>query len=421
MTGNNAGQNGWQKAETKLSKTTVPQQFKFLWKISLGTPARASHIFSEPLLASRLINGQGFKDFVYVASSDTVYGVDSELGDLLWKKQYTLKASATGCGPSVGIVTEPPAVINFNARRAPGTPAPAQAAPLAAGARRLGVPAGGGGFGLKGIYALTSDGLLHEQVLTTGADFAPPVKVLPAAGSPTDLNIQGKTIYAASTRACGSVPTGAFAVDMTTTDYSVARFDSSKTAPLSITGPVVAQDGTAYLVTGPGKADATAHANSVVALAKDMSIKDWYTPATGTGSLGAVSPVLFQFKARQLLVAPGKDGAFVLLDAAALGGPDHQTPLSETPPSLETRRQAHLGWPRHVAGCRRRHLGLRVHLRGRFHPQPEGLHSSRRYRCLQGRRCRRQARLDAHLDFRGHAQPLPRAPCEWRPRHARRR
>ena len=78
-------------------------------------------------------------------------------------------------------------MINFRARRRPpGTPRPPDPPIAKASERRLGVSPGGGYFGFKGIYVLTPDGMLHEQVMTTGADFAPPVKFLPA---PTEAHL----------------------------------------------------------------------------------------------------------------------------------------------------------------------------------------------------------------------------------------
>lgn len=340
MTGNTADQSGWQKAERKLTPESVPSQFKFLWKISLGTPAKASQTYGEPLLISRTINAQGFKDFVYVTSSDTLYAVDSELGSLLWKKEYALHK--TSCGePSVNIIMEPAAVINFNARRAPGSTPPSPAPLLQPNERRLGVAAGGGGFGLKGVYALTSDGMLHEQVVTTGVDFAPEIKFLPAAASASALNIAGKTIYAASPTACGSVPAGVWAVNMTSADYPVAHYDMPKGASLTSTGPVLGSDGTVYVVTGAGPSSPSAdfHANSILALGSDLKVKDWYTPS---GVASTLNPIVLSYKGRQLVAAGGKGGSLVLLDAASLGGADHHTPLSETP--TLTKGAAKHGW-----------------------------------------------------------------------------
>jgi len=323
MVGNSADQSGWQKAEKKLTVENASSKFQFLWKIDLGTPAKASQTFSEPLLVSRTINAQGFKDFVYVTSSDTLYAVDSELGTLLWKKEFSIPKSACGAS-SVKMILEPPAVINFNARRAPGSPPPPPVPLLQPSERRLGAAAGGGGFGLKPIYALTSDGMLHGQVVTTGADYAPAVKFLPAAASASALNITGKTIYAATETACGAVPSGVWAVNMTTADYPVAHADMPKGAALAGTGPVLGPDGTAYVATGAGPEGGGFHPNSLVALGPDLKVKDWYTGAS------SMNPAIVTYKGKQLVIAGGKDGSLVVLDATSLGGADHKTPLSDT-------------------------------------------------------------------------------------------
>src|ERR1700744_139526 len=83
-----AEHSGWQNAETKLSKDTVAGQFKFLWKIKLENKAKGPASFSEPLLAPRLINAEGFKDLVIWGGRDTVYAVDSELGTMVWQRHF---------------------------------------------------------------------------------------------------------------------------------------------------------------------------------------------------------------------------------------------------------------------------------------------------------------------------------------------
>jgi hypothetical protein len=339
LTGSNSGQSGWQKGTSKLAPDTVAANFKFLWKIKLGQPSKGAPSFNEPLLAGRLINAQGFKDMVYWSSEDTLYAVDSELGNLLWKKEYKSDAPAAGpgCGATrLGVLMEPPQVINFAARRRrpPGTPRPPDPPPAAPSARRLGLAPGGGYFGLKGIYVLTNDGMLHEQVITTGADFAPPVRFLPAANGDTyGLNFSSHMIFATAGRGCGSVSNGVWAIDLSLASYPVASYATQTVKPLSLTGPVLDSEGTSFIVIGPGTSDvgAEVHAASVVAIGKDMKVKDWYTPQGGMASYQSVSPMLFDYKEKHLVVAPGKDGSIALLDAASLGGADHQTPLFETP------------------------------------------------------------------------------------------
>ncbi len=339
VTGADPAQSGWQKSESQLTAENAGTKVKFLWKIKLGQPSKDAHDFSEPLLAGRLINAQGFKDFVYWSSADTLYAVDSELGTLIWKKQFPTTAPTPGAGCSssrLNLFIEPPQVINFHARRrGPNAPKPVEQPAAQANERKLGVAPGGGYFGLKGIYVLTADGMLHEQVMNTGADFAPPVRLLPAANSsPYGMNILGKEVYAATGRGCGGVANGIWSLDMASPDYHVTSLSTPGSRPLALTGPVLSPDGIAFFVTGNGASDPASgvNAGSVIALSKDLKVQDWYTPDVGMGNYESVSPVIFVHKDKQLVVAPGKDGSIALLDAASLGGPDHHTPLFETAP-----------------------------------------------------------------------------------------
>jgi hypothetical protein len=331
---NDEEHSGWQTAETKLSKETVAGQFKFLWKIKLENKAKAGESFSEPLLAPGLINAQGFKDLVIWGGKDTVYAVDSELGTMVWQKHFDLPAATGACGSShLAILIEPPHLINFNARRAPGAVPPPQPPPLAAGARRLGGSAGGGGFGFRGLYILTPDGSLHEQVLSTGGDFAPAVKFLPmAAALSNGLNIEGSVLYAVTNHGCESAPNALWAIDLAGADYPVASYQSGGLKLQAPIGPTLADD-VAYVVTGSGTATVAdqAYPNSIVALTgKDLKVKDWYTPAGEQNQLQNVAPVAFTYMQQELLAGPGGQGRLVLLDRKSLGGTDHHTPMFET-------------------------------------------------------------------------------------------
>lgn len=327
---NNMEHSGWQKAETSMTKESLSGKFKFLWKLQLGSaPAKDSESYSEPLLYLRLINSKGFKDFALWADGQTLYAVDSELGRMLWTKHFD--AAPSPCGTSnLSIVAEAPLVINFRARRAPGAPRPKPEPLMKASERRIGASPGGGGFGLKGIFALTSDGYLHEQVITTGVDFAPPVKFVPGAiGVPMGLSLNGKTMFTATKAGCGGAKNAVWALDMDSAQYPVASYETGSIAPLVAMGPTISGN-VAYIVTGSGSSGqgSDIHDNSIVALGPDAKVKDWYTSG---GHLQNVTPVAFTQNGKNLLVAPGKDGSYVVLDTASLGGSDHKTPLAETP------------------------------------------------------------------------------------------
>jgi hypothetical protein len=336
----------WQKAETEITTETVGKDFKFLWKLKLGSGSAKASSFSEPILFPGLITGRGFKDLALWADASTLYGVDSELGTLVWQKDFKPARQACG-GSNIQVVAEAPQVIHFGgpkpATRRPATPPPPDE-PLAPSARRVGGAAGGGYFGLRGVYVLTGDGYLHEQIMATGLDYAPPVKFFPApGGSSFGLNINDKIVYTAAGSGCKNVADAIWSVDLNTPDYTVSSYKAQKLSVAGLTGPAIGQDGTAYIMTGAGPDDPAAglYANSVVALnAKDLKVKDWYTPSDAAKSKTInATPVVFTLKDKELIAAPGKDGTLVLLDSASLGGADHHTPLAQTDKVAESAKR----------------------------------------------------------------------------------
>ncbi len=63
--------------------------------------------------------------------------------------------------------------------------------------------------------------------------------------------------------------------------------------------------------------------------AKTLKQKDYFTPGKTPFTS---SPVVFQYKGKDFIVAGNQDGRLYLLDSASLGGADHKTPLFATPP-----------------------------------------------------------------------------------------
>jgi outer membrane protein assembly factor BamB len=332
-----AAHSSWQKAETGINTETVAKDFKFLWKLKLGKETAKSPSFSEPLLYPDLITGKGFKDLALWADANTLYAVDSELGELVWQKDFKPSASKA-CG-YIQVIIEPPHIIHFGAPRpapkpgaaAPPPPPRPSEQPLPRSLRRVGVSPGGGNFGIRGVYVVTSDGYVHEQIMATGLDYAPPVKFLPVPGGRSSgLNISGKVLYTVSGTGCHNLANTVWSIDLNTPDYTVSSFKTQKLGLAGLTGPAIGQDGTAYVLTGSGRPEPPVYAASVMALdPKDLKVKDWYSPSASTRELNA-GPVIFTSKEKELIAAPGKDGSLVLLDSQSLGGADHHTPLAQT-------------------------------------------------------------------------------------------
>ena len=328
--------NNLQKAETQITTATVAKDFKFLWKLKLGSETPKPTSFNEPFLFPNLITGRGFKDMALWADADTLYAVDSELGELIWQKDFKSSSTRKACG-NIQFIPEAPQVIHFGAHRpaasnpAATTPSPRPSdEPVPRAERRVGAAAGGGSYGTKGIYVVTSDGYIHEQIMATGLDYASPVKFLPAPnGSSFGLNMNDKVVYAATGQGCRNVPNALWSIDLNTPDYPVNSYKTQKISLAGLSGPAIGRDGTAYVVTGSGPAAPPVYANSVVALsAKDLKPKDWYTPSSAKQLSAA--PLAFVYKEKELIAAPGADGGLVLLDSASLGGADHHTPLAQT-------------------------------------------------------------------------------------------
>lgn len=331
--------NNLQTAETQITTATVAKDFKFLWKLKLGKETPKPTSFNEPLLFPNLITGRGFKDMALWADADTLYSVDSELGELIWQKDFKSSSTRKACG-NIQFIPEAPQVIHFGAHR-PAAPKPAATAPpprppdqpLPRAQRRVGAAAGGGSYGTKGIYVVTSDGYIHEQIMATGLDYAPPVKFLPAPnGSSFGLNMNEKVVYTFTGAGCRNVANALLSIDLNTSDYAVNSYKTQKLSLAGLTGPAIGQDGTVYVVTGSGPSVPPVYANSVVALTpKELKVKDWYTPANSAKSKTLnFSPVVLTYKEKELIAAPGNNGGIALLDTQSLGGSDHHTPLAES-------------------------------------------------------------------------------------------
>ena len=332
---------GWQKSESQLTRDTV-KDMKFLWKIKLGSQQVTEP--TEPLFGGHTITNYGFKDIaVILGPANTLTSVDYELGTMLWQRQVVAAAShgGTPCpsGQFASFVIQPAPNFGFGrGRGAAGRGAAGRgAAPAPPPAEAPRVGAAGGGFGgIRGIFVITPDGQLHEQLLTNGWDYGTPVKFLAPdsnMGFPADHD---GVLYVNTNGSCGGAPNGVFSLDMSTAEYRKASYRSGAVGVTGTDGGALSTDAkTLYVMTGSGTASGEAHPNSVVALdAKTLEVNDYYTPSGGEATAKTdmnVSPVVFSYKGKDFVAAYVAGGRLALLDAESLGGSDHHTPLAITP------------------------------------------------------------------------------------------
>jgi outer membrane protein assembly factor BamB len=338
---------GWQKDETKISKDTV-KNLQLLWKIKLETKQRSVYSLYGPLIIERAITDRGFKELAFVAgASNDLFAVDADLGTLFWKKHFDWHAGVPESEEQTflcpGGLTAWPVLMPPPGRgRGPGGPppgargaAPAPAAPAAPQRGTSSAPQRGNPFAIRTVYALSGDGELHLVNINNGDDVGPALKFLPPNGKPYSLAWVNNVIYTITGQGCGGNPNSVYSLDLSDAAKTVRYWRSGSGGLWGTAGPAIGTDGTVYAETGDGQYDPATnrYANSIVALTQqELKLKDWYTPSNEEWLFKRdldmnVTPVVFPYKGRDVLVGSGKEGRLFLLDSQSLGGADHRTPL----------------------------------------------------------------------------------------------
>src|SRR5580693_1586408 len=86
--GGNPQRTAWQKDE-KILSTATAKDMKLLWKLKLDNQPKVMHSLFPPLIIGRLNTPRGPKQVAIEAgSSDNIYAIDVEKGELLWTKHF---------------------------------------------------------------------------------------------------------------------------------------------------------------------------------------------------------------------------------------------------------------------------------------------------------------------------------------------
>jgi hypothetical protein len=224
--------------------------------------------------------------------------------------------AARGAAPSPPI---PAARGGQVADRIPGAPRLEEAGPYGFLFRPSGV-----------TYVVSSDGMLRVLGLQSGKDLQRPAPFLPPNSRWSAPIAVGTMMYAATSGDCGGAPDAVWAIDL---DSEAKPVVSWKTNGGSVVGAVAfTSDGTLIAAVGPGQTTGDGKANAIVALdPKTLQLKDWFTQPTTEFVTG---PTILRHGDNDVVAAATRDGRVVLLDAAALGGSDHATPLHLSKPFI---------------------------------------------------------------------------------------
>jgi outer membrane protein assembly factor BamB len=303
---------GWAQGEKDINRKNA-KDLTLLWKASLDNDARELNSLTAPVAAEWVATPTGLKEIVIVGgASDNLFAIDAESGKILWKKTFAAEGKP---------------------RQAPSwlCPSSLNATPLI----------GKTGLDFR-VYTISSDGKLHVLDIHNGEDKIPPTQFVPPFSKNWSLGKYQNVLYTTTSQGCNGAKSGVYAMDLSTSERKVAFFQASAGGAgiWGRAGAVISPSGAVYAQTGDGQYDDSTGKlpDTVLQLAApDLQLVDYYTPPNHTYltrkdlDTGSMSAVYFPFKKWELLASGGKEGTIALLDAKAIGGGDHKTPLYRSP------------------------------------------------------------------------------------------
>jgi outer membrane protein assembly factor BamB len=313
--GGNSLRDNWQRDEKILSADNVGN-LKILWKIKLDNQPQEMHSLFPPLIVEHVKTSSGEKQILIEAGiSDNIYALDAANGTLLWKKHFEYPTPARR--GKIGDPLCPPGQ----------TATPVIGPPDASGART--------------VYAMGGDGQVHSLNVANGEDVAPPFAFGYPNGKSYALNLWNNTLFTTTSQGCAGNPNQMWAVKLDDPAHKVMTYNPKSGGLWGRTGAAIDSSGTAWAPTGDGHYDPAnkIYGNGLIGArveGDEMVLKDWYIPSNAIWLQKRdldmqVTPAIFDFHNRELMVTGSKECRVYLLDTKNAGGENHRSPLDRTP------------------------------------------------------------------------------------------
>ncbi len=350
-----AQRTAWLRLDPNISVENLSKPgFEFQWREKLDNAPRGSASLSQGVTMNGLL---GFSPASFViGSSNNVFAIDNDTGFPLWQRRFTapLPASTSQCpggmtGAAGRVVNLVPAALELPAPAPPrggyrgGIGLPGEGVPMELARRDGGaglrgaapIPAGrGGGGGVFAgryagpIYAVSSAGTLHTLGQTSGVDLQRPERFLPANARYSDLTAVGDVLYTSTSGGCAAVPDGVWAITLGADNKTVTSWKTNGGSPVG--NLAFTTSGRLLVSIGAGATSAGGYANAIVALdANTLQPTDWFS---GPSTEFVTTPVVINHNGREIVIGTTRDSRIFLLDAGALGGANHSTPLFTSTP-----------------------------------------------------------------------------------------
>jgi outer membrane protein assembly factor BamB len=313
--GGNSLRDNWQRDEKILSADSVGN-LKILWKVKLDNQPQEMHSLFPPLIVEHVKTPSGEKQILIEAGiSDNIYAIDAANGTLLWKKHFEYPTPARR--GKIGDPLCPPGQ----------TATPVIGPPDASGART--------------VYAMGGDGQVHSLNVANGEDVAPPFAFGYPNGKSYALNLWNNTLVTTTSQGCAGNPNQMWAVKLDDPAHKVMTYNPKSGGLWGRTGAAIDSSGTAWAPTGDGHYDPAnkIYGNGLIGArveGDELVLKDWYIPSNAIWLQKRdldmqVTPAIFDFHNRELMVTGSKECRVYLLDTKSAGGDNHRSPLDRTP------------------------------------------------------------------------------------------
>lgn len=317
--GGDAQRSSWIRSDPQISVQALQKPgFGLAWKTKLN---------NEPIVAStldRFMGHRGIRAFAFVAgASGELTTIDSDLGRIEWQKKLpagSMSRASGSCpgGMAVNVARSTaalfPALSSGAGRgRGRGNPARSGVGLPDEGPVALAAPARNGFAGRRPglnagppvvLNAISGDGMFHSMYVSNGDEPAPPMAFLPPNANAAALTVIDSLAYATTSRGCGGASNSMWALDLAS--KQVAHWTPAEDA--TIAGFAFGPDSTIYVATSRGELSALEP--------KTMQPRKIYRAANQKFTL---PPVVFEYKAKTLIVAATQDHLHII-DAATLTG-----------------------------------------------------------------------------------------------------
>jgi hypothetical protein len=174
-----------------------------------------------------------------------------------------------------------------------------------------------------------------------GEEIAPPFQFGYPNGKSYALNLWDDTLFTTTSQGCAGNPNQIWAVNVKDPEKKVMTYNPGSGGLWGRTGAAIDSSGTAWAPTGDGFYDPAKkiYGNGLIgARVEDRELKliDYFEPTNWAWLQKRdldmqVTPAIFSFKGRELMVTGSKECRMYLLDTKSAGGENHQTALDRTP------------------------------------------------------------------------------------------